>query len=200
MVYVNSSTRYHLLITLLDASTHADDYRNNANDSEIAPFIDPSNPGELPITQELKTAFLSSLQELNVTIRFYSGSWNTFNPLETIGRNGYDVLLTSETIYRSDSLRPLITLMQKACTRNFEPSVEDLAAAQLKINEESEAKTVESGDPGYLCLVAAKILYFGVGGGISDFLHGVEASNARVETVLERKIGVGRKVIRVWWA
>lgn len=57
----------------------------------------------------------------------------------------------------------------------------------------------EGGDPERLCLVAAKVLYFGVGGGVSDFLRAVVATKARVETVLERKEGVGRKVMRVWW-
>ena len=90
--------------------------------------------------------------------------------------------------------------MRKACTRNLEQPIENLAATQLRINEEFEAKTVQGGDPEYMCLVAAKILYFGVGGGVSDFLHAVEVINARVETVLERKVGVGRKVMRVCWA
>jgi protein-histidine N-methyltransferase len=169
------------------------------NDYEIAPLIDPSNPGELPITPELKAAFLLSLQELNITVRFFSGSWNTFNSLETIGRGGYDILLTSETIYQNESLQPLITLMRTACTRHSETPIENLVASQLKIHEDSGAKTVEGGDPERLCLVAAKVLYFGVGGGVSDFLRAVEATKARVETVLERKEGVGRKVMRVWW-
>lgn len=184
---------------VLDTSTHADKYRNDISDYEIAPLIDPSNPGELPITPELKAAFILSLRELNISIRFFSGSWNTFNSLETIGRGGYDILLTSETIYQNESLQPLITLMRMACTRNLETPLENLVASQLKINEDSNAKMVESGDPERLCLVAAKILYFGVGGGVSDFLRAVEATRARVETVLERKEGVGRKVMRVWW-
>lgn len=86
--------------------------------------------------------------------------------------------------------------MRTACTGNSETPIENLVASQLKIKE---AKTVEGSDPGHLCLVAAKILYFGVGGGVSDFLRAVEATKARVETVLERKEGVGRKVMRVWW-
>ena len=53
-----------------------------------------------------------------------------------------------------------------------------------------------------LCLVAAKVLYFGVGGGISDFIESVEKHQPRagtVESVLEKMAGVGRKVLRVRW-
>jgi len=180
-------------------STQADTYRSDVSDYEIAPLIDPSNPGELPITPELKAAFLLSLRELNITIQFFSGSWNTFNSLETIGRGGYDILLTSETIYRNESLQPLITLMRTACTRHSVTLIENLVASQLKINEDSGAKAAEGGDPECLCLVAAKVLYFGVGGGVSDFLRAVEATKGRVETVLERKEGVGRNIMQIWW-
>lgn len=89
--------------------------------------------------------------------------------------------------------------MRTACTRHSETPIENLVASQLKINEDCGAKTGEGGDPERLCLVAAKVLYFGVGGGVSDFLRAVVATKARVETVLERKEGVGRKVMRVWW-
>ncbi|KIM43777.1 hypothetical protein M413DRAFT_68929, partial [Hebeloma cylindrosporum] len=180
------------------ASTHADNYRNAINDHESAPFINPSNPGELPITPQLKTAFLASLQELDITIRFFSGSWNTFDPLHTIGQGGYDILLTSETIYQNESLKPLITLMRRAAEAGNKilttsPPIEDLGVSQLTLSNGG------GGDAERLCLVAAKILYFGVGGGVSEFVRAVEATKARVETVLERKEGVGRKVMRVWW-
>lgn len=89
------------------------------------------------------------------------------------------MLLTSETIYRNESLRPLIDLMRKACLGD--PTTESTHADN------------------YLCLVAAKVLYFGVGGGVSDFLLAVGAENARVETVFERNIGVGRKIMKVYW-
>ena len=59
----------------------------------------------------------------------------------------------------------------------------------------------------YLCLVAAKVLYFGVGGGVSEFTKLIEAPTkttgrprGKVETVLERHVGVGRKVMNVQWA
>jgi len=90
-------------------------YRSSMNDSEIAPTLDITSPGELPITRKLKTAFISSLVALNITIRFFSGSWNTFNPTGTIGSDRYNMILTSETIYQMDSLESLVDLMQAAC-------------------------------------------------------------------------------------
>lgn len=58
-------------------------------------------------------------------------------------------------------------------------------------------------EPQYLCLVAAKVLYFGVGGGISDFIEAVQnresGQNGVVSTVLEKTAGIGRKVLRVEW-
>ena len=89
--------------------------------------------------------------------------------------------------------------MRTACTGNLETPIKNLVASQLKITEGPDAKAVKGGDSERLCLVAAKILYFGVGGGVSDFLRAIKATKARVETVLERKEGVGRKVMRVWW-
>jgi protein-histidine N-methyltransferase len=180
---------------LSDTSIHADPYRYTTNDSEAAPTINPTTAGELPITPELKNAFLSSLQSLNITLRFFSGSWDTFDPLHTAGPGGYDLVLTSETIYRTDSLEPLINLMQAACTGNPPSTLEHLVSSlHVTDTPPTQAKKAE-----YICLVAAKVLYFGVGGGVSDFLQAVEGRKARVDTVLERKAGVGRKIMRVLW-
>jgi len=79
---------------------------------------------------------------------------------------------------------------------NFGNTIENLVASQLKIKEDSAAKTVD-GDPEHLCLVATKLLSFGVGGGVSGLLPAHETTKAPVEMVLEQK-GVGRKVMRVW--
>ncbi|KAI6158035.1 hypothetical protein BKA82DRAFT_996383 [Pisolithus tinctorius] len=128
----------------------------------------------LNITPQLLDTFRKSLETYWVHIRLFSGSWESFDLGITGGR--YDLVLTSETIYRLDSLPSLIHLMQRAC------HLDD-----------------DSGQ--YLCLVAAKAVYFGVGGGVAEFTQCVEATNqgARVETVLEKKSGVNRKVMSVQW-
>ena len=167
------------------------------NDSEIAPTLDITAPGELPITPELKSAFLASLVALNITIKFFSGSWNTFNPAATIGSGCYNMVLTSETIYQMDSLESLVDLMQAACTGKTKESLNSLISS-LSISENSAEDTFRASRP-YQCLVAAKVLYFGVGGGIMEFLERVERRKGRAVTVQERKVGVGRKVIRVEW-
>ncbi|KJA26922.1 hypothetical protein HYPSUDRAFT_132346 [Hypholoma sublateritium FD-334 SS-4] len=168
-------------------------YRYTTNDSETAPTIDLNVPGEVIITPQLKSAFLESLASLNITLRFFSGSWDTFSPIETAGKSGYDVLLTSETIYRTESLGPLINLMHSACTGKAPPTLESLVS-DLNISKSTPSESRPS-----LCLVAAKVLYFGVGGGVSDFLQAIEGHKGRVETVLERRAGVGRKIMRVYW-
>ena len=168
------------------------------NDSEIAPTLDITAPGELPITPELKTAFLSSLVALNVTIRFFSGSWNTFNLASTIGSDCYNVILTSETIYQMDSLESLVDLMQAACIGKTEESLNGLLSS-LNISEKSAEEDIFGASCPYQCLVAAKVLYFGVGGGVLEFLKWVERRRGHAMTVQERKVGVGRKVIRVEW-
>ncbi|KAF4616929.1 hypothetical protein D9613_008568 [Agrocybe pediades] len=168
----------NLLLTWY-TSPHAEKYRSAIDDDEVAPRIDLSVAGELPITPELKASFLDSLESLHISLRFFSGSWDTFDPRETIGTDTYDMVLTSETIYRNDSLQPLIRLMQSACL--------------------GTADGTNTASKEYCCLVAAKVLYFGVGGGISDFLKAVESHRATCSTVLERKAGVGRKIMSVRW-
>ncbi|KAJ7467027.1 hypothetical protein FB451DRAFT_1259900 [Mycena latifolia] len=89
-----------------------------------------------------------------------------------------DIVLTSETIYRAEALPALIALLHKACS-----------------------------DTQPLCLVAAKVLYFGVGGGASEFVRTLESRAmvekgcaGKAESVWERKFGVGRKIMRIQWA
>jgi protein-histidine N-methyltransferase len=170
------------------------------NDSEIAPTLDITAPGELPITPELKSAFLSSLAALNLTIRFFSGSWSTFNPAATMGSDCYNVILTSETIYQMDSLESLVDVMEAACIgTTTKESLNGLFSSSLSISEKSAEEDTFGALCPYQCLVAAKVLYFGVGGGVLEFLKWVERRKGLAITVQERKVGVGRKVIRVKW-
>ncbi|KAF9459112.1 hypothetical protein BDZ94DRAFT_1058912 [Collybia nuda] len=156
---------------------------HETQDSSAAP--DPCTPSELPITSELKQAFLQSLKERKISIRFFSGSWETFEVFASGGK--YNIVLTSETMYETRSLPWLITLMKSAC----EQSLEDLASSQLSLKS-------HVGIP-CLCLVAAKVLYFGVGGGVAEFLSALKDHGGQGETVWEQKQGVGRKIIQVRW-
>ncbi|TFK41589.1 hypothetical protein BDQ12DRAFT_389843 [Crucibulum laeve] len=164
------------------------------------PIPDLTAPSDLTLPQSLKLAFISSLEARNIHIRFFSGSWSSFDLSQTGGT--YDLVLTSETIYRPDSLPSLVGLMDAACRRETgqranPAGLDTLVQEKLSVDDTPEADS-------YLCLVAAKVLYFGVGGGVSDFVNAVENArkdepHGKVSTVWERKMGVGRKVMRVQW-
>ncbi|KAL4252026.1 Lysine methyltransferase [Pleurotus pulmonarius] len=153
-------------------------FRQSITSSEVSfPPVDSTAPGELPITSELVAAFQDSLLAFNISLRFFTGSWETFDLQQSLSLTKeanrdrtYDMVLTSETIYRVESLSALIELMRKSV-----------------------------GQHEYQCLVAAKILYFGVGGGVSEFVARVEGQSGRVETVWEKSAGVGRKIMQVHW-
>ena len=152
-----------------------------------------AKPLEVEVTLELIDAFLDTLRTFNVSIRLFSGCWDALcntpsSPL--IDSSPYSIVLTSETVYNTDSLDSLIRI--------------------LRISSSNGHKTVETIDHnrGTLCLVAGKIVYFGVGGGVSEFVRKVrEASVAatdgsmkpRVETVWEQRHGVARSILQIHW-
>jgi protein-histidine N-methyltransferase len=43
------------------------------------------------------------------------------------------------------------------------------------------------------------VLYFGVGGGVQEFVRAVEDERGTVHTVWEHREGVGRRIMRVEW-
>lgn len=134
------------------------------------------SPLELSISESLRDAFHESLMTYGVHLRFFSGSWDTFD-LQTSG-GSYNLVLTSETIYRTESLPSLAAIMRGAGNAEGSKDVDD-----------------------YLCLVAAKVLYFGVGGGVAEFLRCVRNLDigGTIETVWEKTQGVERRVMSVRW-
>lgn len=131
---------------------------------------------ELDISESLKNAFHQSLMTYGVELRFFSGSWDTFDLQKSCG--SYNLVLTSETIYRMESLPSLTAIMRGACKAEEPTGVND-----------------------YLCLVAAKVLYFGVGGGVTEFVRCVQGSDkgGMVKTVWEKTQGVERRVMSIRW-
>ncbi|KAL1728099.1 hypothetical protein EV714DRAFT_215928 [Schizophyllum commune] len=179
-------------------------------DESTATKPDPTIPGDIHITPTLKAAFLSTLAERNIEIELVSGSWENLlreRFQDSTPQSAYDLVLTSETIYRTESLDALVGIMRAACLAGAQAasagsrstgagsSSTDPAAGSSSV----PARDISlSGKP--LCLVAAKVLYFGVGGGVPDFVRAVEDGGlGHVGTVLERTKGVGRKVLRVEW-
>lgn len=126
--------------------------------------------GELSITNELLSAFTSSLASRGIELRFYSGAWSNFPT--SIGK--VDMILTSETIYSLNSLPALVELLRQ----------------YARPQRSTDTATV---------LVAAKVIYFGVGGGVESFKQTLAqlTPTARVETVHSVTKGVGRTVLSV---
>lgn len=131
---------------------------------------------ELNISDNLKDVFQQSLMTYGVQLRFFSGSWDTFDLRKSGG--SYNLVMTSETIYRMESVPSLIAVMRDACNAEGPTEVDNC-----------------------LCLVAAKVLYFGVGGGVAEFVRCIRDRNegGTVETVWERTSGVERRVMSVKW-
>lgn len=129
--------------------------------------------GELSISLELLSAFTQSLDEHNIELRFYSGGWSTFPKTLTSDGSPIDIILTSETIYSLPSLPALVDLLH-------------LYAAPAP---NAAARPV--------CLVAAKVIYFGVGGGVELFKQHAVSKAARISAVKNVTQGVGRTVLLV---
>jgi len=157
------------------------------------PPSDPGTPGELPINPALAAAFLESLSDKNLHIHFICGSWSAYN----IDLR-FDIVLTSETMYRPESIPDLLDVLWKSHANP--PSLTIDAILEGTVQEK-----LSLDDP--ICYVAGKVLYFGVGGGLPDFISGLEDPRSskcsrrggNYEVLKENPQGVVRKVLRVCW-
>lgn len=141
----------------------------------------PQAAGDLDITPDLLSRFLRDLEDKAISISGISGSWNEafsdiLAPFEYSQRRCRieTIFLASETIYSLDSIHAFTKVLLKA----------------LQFAEETHA----SGK----ALVAAKKLYFGVGGGVDEFLKVLKELGGKGETVWESKDkGVGKVIMEV---
>ncbi|THH07555.1 hypothetical protein EW145_g3303 [Phellinidium pouzarii] len=176
------------------ASPLAETIRSERISAEVDPEderFDIAQPGDLHITPKLIFAFRSSLEEQRLTIKFVAGSWHALSEDTALFTRPFDMTLTSETIYQISSLPSLIRLLRRATISDEDY---DLQTRTMDLSlKEGDARA------GPICLVAAKILYFGVGGGVVDFERVAKEQGGKIATVLHRKAGVGRKVMRVDW-
>ena len=157
------------------------------------PLSDPSVPGELPIDPALVAAFLQSIADKNLHIHFLCGSWSTYH----IERR-FDVILTSETMYQLESVPDLLDVLWKAYANppplTIDATLEETMQGNLSLDEPK-------------CYVAGKALYFGVGGGLPDFISGLEdpqgskcpRRSGRCQVLKEHSQGVVRKVLQAFW-
>jgi len=122
-------------------------------------------------------SFLSDLAERQLSFDFVSGAWgNEFlgliehNP-KTDNKLKRTLILASETIYSPTSIKPFTDTLITLLRR---------------------------GGSGSKAYVAAKRVYFGVGGGVDEFVREATSSGALVkETVDIRNEGVGRVILEV---
>ncbi|KZF23789.1 hypothetical protein L228DRAFT_124118 [Xylona heveae TC161] len=136
--------------------------------------LDASKPeDELDISPEMITAFFDDLKEKDISIRTISGSWgNEFlNLVSPEGNLGRVLVLASETIYSPESLVPFTKVLLDILSQSQRPRA----------------------------YVAAKRMYFGVGGGVEEFknvLAKMGGSAQEVELDVAGR-GVARAVLDV---
>jgi hypothetical protein len=131
--------------------------------------------GELEIDVDLLQEFLSSLKSHCIKSSFFSGAWSPeFVRLVEQSKGSGPSRLTiigAETVYSPTALGLFAETLMSLL--NGSP------------------------DGDHVALVAAKKMYFGVGGSIEDFCDAVRAKGAVVEQIREESDGVRRAVIEV---
>lgn len=150
------------------------------------PKLDPSIPGDLALGTHLMAAFKESLHQRNVTLRFFAGSWATFRP-RSEEEPPFDFVLTSETIYRPGNVPVLLDVLHQAVSFEKQTGPSSFIPIIRKL----------SSKPSPTILVAAKVLYFGVGGSVDEFEDISRRVGASVQTIQETKVGVGRRIMKV---
>ena len=159
----------------------------------------PRGPGGLTVTGALLDAFRASLDAHRVRLRFFAGGWSTLP--ECLAHQGgspslpYDIVLASETIYRTEALGAFLGVLRTttATAAAITTTTASPTAASAPPCDIGEARNAP------LCLIAAKVLYFGVGGGVQAFVSAVEGEHGTVRTVWEHREGVGREIMRIEW-
>lgn len=168
---------------MLDFSPAAAEFRKETNQPQPNSDgqADAEDDQELSLSPELLTAFQNTLASYKINFKFTSGPWSHFTE-----NTHSDLILTSETIYRSESHEDLIKIFRS-------PSSEGGVEGRLK-----DLSLENSGEERRI-LVAAKVLYFGVGGGIDEFSNRVKSEGGQVTEVWSHNTGVGRKILQISW-
>lgn len=140
----------------------------------------PQTSGDIEITPDLCKGFINELESRKLEIRVVSGSWGTrFTELTSafpISNPGPSatIVLASETVYSPNTL----------------PSFTDTLMGSIRAAEDAGGSAVG--------LVAAKRVYFGVGGGVDEFLRVLQEKGGGAKVVWESEgSGVGRVILEV---
>lgn len=166
----------------IDLSSASTPYRE-ANSEDIKSDTDTelssSEPGEVELTPSLREAFMRDLASRGIQLRFFAGGWSSFasllsSPSTKPEDAPFSLILSSETVYERATMPVLVRLLKQVLPQS---------------GEKDRTR----------CLVAAKVLYFGVGGGIPDFVKEVERMGGKVAKVWKQDVGVGREIMAVKW-
>lgn len=159
-----------------------EDTQPHQDNSEEGGGEGPALEGELDIDASLLEAFTADLADAGITIDLISGAWSaSFVELASRGvpgqsqaGSGRTLVLASETVYSPDSL----------------VAFSDTLLEFLRW-------------PRSHALIAAKKVYFGVGGGVDEFLHVLHQRKNPNEDVDAKSVtetsadGVGRTILQV---
>ena len=150
------------------------------------PFLEEAlaSGDELDLTPEVLAAFKDFLSSNHITLSFLSGAWS---------QEFVDLIYTSSSVLATGSTGNLKTLILGAETI-YSPYALESFAATLLLMLEREKRERPSGYAA--AIVAAKKMYFGVGGSLDDFVDKMRGLGAGIETLHEEAGGVRRGVVR----
>lgn len=122
--------------------------------------------------------FLGDMQQRQIHIDSISGAWSEhfLHLLNYRPQDSYTLILASETIYSPTTLRPFTTLLMHLLP------------------------CIGSGRSNSRALIAAKKMYFGVGGGVDEFLQLLASMGGEAREVVaagKEGQGVARVVLEV---
>lgn len=141
-----------------------------------------SAEGELELTPDLIDAFKNFLSQSNMSISFCSGAWSP---------EFVDLLYSSAAHTNpTDDLQTLVLGAETIYSPYALASFADTVFAIL------EKEKVERPDGKAVAIVAAKKLYFGVGGSLDDFVTRMTDVGLLVDAIREEAEGVRRGVVR----
>ena len=146
-----------------------------------APSAAEDEDEELDITPELLDRFVKDLSTRGITVAFISGAWSPEFVNLALGENSEGnrrtLVMASETIYSPSSLGIFSETLLDLLRRSTTPTVKSRA------------------------LIAAKKVYFGVDGGVDEFLAALKGISGNQFDVREKvdikSEGVGRVVLDI---
>lgn len=154
-------------------------FQKHNGSHEVSEISSPAENNELEITAELVESFVDFLDQHQIELKFFCGPWHAWK----LSEEGYDIVVTSETVYEPESLPSLCQVLTTAA-KGGKDAVPPPASAEGDSN---------------ITLVACKRVYFGVGGGEHAFKECIAEKGASVREVWRSGKGVDRTVLKVTW-